>query len=242
MPVSETAARIPGWTLIREEGKGNLYRAPDGNVVGAWVYTKAFDYYRKTGVALQTPPGNKWKKTQRISSRKSPENEEQFEELVTEIPVGNDGDSISLELPETKPSTHKPRAGLFSAKELSQGMAILLAIVTTTIAVVTRLPEAQMTEAEIRAVSIPMANIIERSRYNRVIGNIIVDKSDYVALGYALYVYINRVASSARDRRENAGPTQTTGTAPVAANNGFNGAGIGVPLRPTPSGLRNVGS
>lgn len=239
----ETAARIPGWTLISEKGKGNLYRAPDGNVVGAWVYTKAFDHYRKTGVALQTPPGSKWRNTQRTSSRKSSDTVEQFEDMVTEIPVGDDGESISLELPEPKQSAHKPRAGLFSSKELQQGFAVVLVIATTLVAVVTRLPDAQMNEAEVRAISVPLSNIVERSKYNRVIGNIIVDKSDYVALGYALYVYVNRVAESSRLRRETnyAGPAQAPAT--NAANGyGAGTGGIGVPLRTTPAGLRNVGS
>lgn len=237
--VSESPARIPGWTRLKQDTGSSFYRAPDGSTVGQWVYAKAFDSYRKTGVAPQTPPGEKWRQMRRPSSRPSPKKEEQFEELVTTIPVGDDGETIALEMPEVKQSAHKTKSGLFSAKDISQGLSVVLVIVTALIAIATQLPDAQMTEAEVRAVSIPLGNIIERSRYNRTIGAMIVDKSDYLTLGYALYVYIDRVASAARERRAN-GPSQYTGPATGNAGSGNGAIPAGVPLRPAPQGLRNV--
>ena len=239
----EKPARLQGWTRIQEPGKGSIYRAPDGSVVGQWVYAKAFDHYRKTGVVLQTPPGDKWRQTRRTSSHTAPEKQEHFEELVAEIPIGDDGESIYLDVPEKEPSAKKPRAGLFSAKEMTQGIAILLTMVTTILAMATTIPEAQMTEQEVRAISIPLASIIERSKYNRVIGMFVVDKSDWMTLGYVMYLYLNRVATAARERRTNA-ISQTTGVAPATPVAGSNGTtrGTGVPLRPASAGLRNITS
>jgi hypothetical protein len=242
----EKPARLQGWTRIIEPGKGSIYRAPDGSVVGQWVYAKAFDHYRHTGVVLQTPPGDKWRQVRRPSSSKSTEKQEHFEELVAEIPVGDDGDSIYLDLPEKEPSKKAPRAGLFSAKEMTQGIGVLLTIATTLIAMATSLPEAQMTEQEVRAISIPLASIIERSKYNRVVGMFVVDKSDWMTLGYVLYLYIDRVATAARLRRESGTQQSVRPAAQAPAAAGNNGAGTiigtGLPLRPAQAGLRNITS
>jgi len=240
--VSESPARIPGWTRLKQDSGSSFYRAPDGSEVGQFVYKQAFEHYRKTGVSLQTPPGEKWRQMRRTSSGKTPAKQETFEDLVTNIPIGDEGESIALEMPESKPSTHKPRSGLFSAKDIGQGLSVVLVIITALLAIVTKLPEAQMTEGEVRAISIPLANIIERSRYNRTIGAMIVDKSDYLTLGYALYVYIDRVASAARERRAN-GPPQYASPTAGPTDGASNGAiPSGLPLRTTPAGLRNVGN
>lgn len=241
MPVMESPARLPGWTLLRyPDRKGVRYRAPDGNEVGAWAYNTALSSYKKTGDPPQSPVGTSWKRFQNdagVSSRKSSVNDE----MMSFIDVPGTDESISLDLPKvsTTPAS-RTKSGLFTAKEMSEGIQTLLVILTSLMAVATSLPEAQMTENEVRAISIPLANIFERSKYNKVIGNMIVGKSDYLTLGYALYVYANRVAVAARERRDAnqpIGPIGKVETAPVPGT-GLNGNGTGVPLRSAPSGLR----
>ena len=243
MPVLESPARLPGWTLLRyPDRKGVRYRAPDGNEVGAWAYNTALSSYRKTGDPPQSPVGTSWKKFQNnagVSSRKSPVNDE----MTSFIDVPGTDEAISLDLPQTRPTpASRTKTGLFTAKEMSEGIQTLLVILTSLMAVATSIPEAQMTETEVKAISIPLANILERSKYNKVIGNMIVGKSDYLTLGYALYVYASRVAGAARERRDanqSIGPLGKVETAPVPGTAaGLNGNGAGVPLRSAPTGLR----
>lgn len=241
MPITESAARLPGWTLIRGAQKGNRYRAPDGTEVGQWAYATALKQYQKTGLAPQSPVGENWKRFQKgagSSTRNSPV----YEELVTEIPIGDDG-SISLELPDIKSTpSRRTKSGLFSARELSQGASTILVIVTSLLAVASKMPEAQMTEQEVRAICIPLGNIIERSRFNKVVGAAIVDKSDYLTMGYALYVYIERVSTTSKERRLNTN-AQSTGYAqqpqPSSGLNGYSGASSGIQLPVTPAGIRH---
>jgi len=244
VPVTESPARVPGWTLIRGLQKGVRYRAPDGTEVGAWAYNTAKKQYDKTGMPPQSPIGTGWQRFQKtgsVSSHKSPV----YEELVASIPIGDD-DEISLALPEVKPTANsRTKSGLFNAKELSTGLNAVLVIATSLIAVALSLPEAQMTETEVRAISIPLANIIERSKYNKTIGALIVDKSDYLTIGYTLYIYIDRVANAAKEKRlgQSAGNISQA-TQPAGGGVGLNGNGggsaVGVPLRPTPQGLRGI--
>lgn len=246
MTVQESEARLPGWTLLRTiEGgkvKSNRYRAPSGDEVGQWAYASALKHYQKTGVIPQSPLGNNWKKYARTSSSKSPVNNAQYEDLTIEIPI-DDNESIVVDLPESKPTPAKnTKSGLFNAKQLSEGLATILVIATAILAVITKLPEAQMTESEVRGLSIPLANIIERSRYNKIIGAAIVDKSDYMTLGYVLYTYIDRVGSAARMRKSHGEPTGYPGPTQVPAGGGIgtNGSTEGLSYKTAPSGLRNI--
>lgn len=248
MTVQESEARLPGWTLLRTiEGgkvKSNRYRAPSGDEVGQWSYASALKHYQKTGVIPQSPLGNNWKKYTRTSSAKSPASKDAYEDLTIEIPI-DDNESIVMDLPESKPTPAKStKSGLFNAKQLSEGLATILIIVTAMLAVMTKLPEVQMTEGEVRAVSVPLANIIERSRYNKVIGAAIVDKSDYMTLGYVLYTYIDRVGTAARIRRQHGAnqPAGHTGPSqvPGGSETGNNGATGGLSYKTAPSGLRNI--
>lgn len=233
----ESAARLPGWTLLKNPvTKSVRYVAPDGSNIGAYGYKTAFKYYEKTGVVPQSPLGTR----HLFSKDKSNESR-----LQVEVPVSNSDDTLVLELPETKPtSSSRTKSGLFNAREISDGLATILVIVTSMIAVSTSLPEAQMTEQEVKAISIPLANIIERSKMNKTIGSLVVDKSDFLTLGYALFVYVDRVTSAAKEKRyANNQPFRNTQQAeaarPTAGVAGLNGHGpVPVPLRPTPTGLR----
>jgi len=242
VPVTESPARLPGWTLIRGLQKGVRYRAPDGTEVGAWAYKTSLKQYEKTGVAPHSPAGTGWQRFQKeraSSSRQSPV----YEDLVAEIPVAGD-ESVLIELPETKPtSTGRTKAGLFNAKELSTGLQTVLILVTTLLAVALSLPEAQMTETEVKALSIPLGNIIERSKYNKTIGALIVDKSDYLTIGYVLYIYFDRVTTAAKEKKlgKPTGATPAPQQQPTPAGVGLNGATApGVSLRVSPTGLRGI--
>lgn len=243
----EGSARVPGWTLLKAPGKGVRYRAPDGSEVGYYAYKSALTHYQKTGVAPQSPLGTRWMQYQKEgASIFSGKNHDitAVPEMRKEIHLPGSDDTLVLDVPEPKlTSTSKSKSGLFSSRELSEGFQAILIIATSILAAVSQLPEAQMTDMELKAICVPLGNIIERSKFNKVVGNAVVGKNDYFTLGYALYVYVDRVSSASRERKYannqsfgNAGQTQ--GYGPVGGSNG-NGPVIGVPLRVTPSGLRN---
>lgn len=242
----ESDARLPGWTLLKNpETKSIRYRSPSGHNVGAWAYRSAQTHYEKTGIVPQEPLGTKWKSYQKdganvYSSYKSADSEPSIE-----IPISGTDEVISLDLPEPKNTTASHRkSGLFTSKELSVGFQSILVIATSILAMALQLPDAQMTDVEVRAIAIPLGNITERSKYNKVVGQMIVDKSDYLQLGYALYMYTDRVATAAREKRSHEKPTgNATKHQQTAGVNGRAGSSesSGVGLKPAPAGLRSVG-
>lgn len=247
MPVTESPARIPGWTLMRNpDTKSVRYRAPDGSEVGAWAYNTTYKHYQKTGEALHSPLGTRWQHYSNsggFSSRNQPNKDESPSKI--HVPVTED-DELVLELPEPKLTpASKSRSGLFTARELSDGFSAVFVILTSIMAMALALPEAQMTPTELKAISIPLGNIIERSKYNKSIGSVIVGKTDWFTLGYALFMYTERVSTSARERKaqKNAQPAGLTqqnaqpGPAAGGSNGSYNGY-AGVPLHPSPAGLR----
>lgn len=241
----ESDARVPGWTLLKAPGKGVRYRAPDGSEVGYYAYKSALTHYEKTGVAPQSPLGTRWMQYQKEGASIFSTDSHDKSSMRKEIPIPNSDDTLVLDLPDPKPTpSSRTKSGLFTAKELGDGSMTLLIILTSIIAMATQLPEAQMTEVELKAIAIPLGNIMERSKYNKEIGAIIVGKNDYLTLGYSLYVYIDRVGTAARVRKSNAtyqpagNAGQNQGYAGVTGGNGNFGVASGVPLRVTPSGLR----
>lgn len=247
----ESDARVPGWTLLKAPGKGVRYRAPDGSEVGYYAYKSALTHYEKTGVAPQSPLGTRWMQYQKDGASIFSQGSHERTSMRKEINIPDTDETLVLDLPEPKSTpSSRTKSGLFSAKELSDGAITLLVILTSLIAVSTQLPEAQMSEIELKAIAVPLGNIVERSKYNRAVGSLIVGKSDYLTLGYALYVYIDRVSSAARERKQhathqpigNAGQAQGnygayTGTA-AGVSNGNIGPLNGIALRAAPSGLR----
>lgn len=243
MPLMESAARLPGWTLIRNpDTKSVRYRTPKGIEVGQWAYKSAFKHYQKTGIAPDEPLGERWKKYQKNDGPYS-SNKSGSSILSAELPVADSDETLTIELPEPKPApASRTKSGLFTSRELSDGFATILVILTSMIAMSLTLPAAQMTDAEVKAIAIPLANIVERSKYNKTIGTMVVGKSDYLTLGYALFTYINRVTDAAREMRDakrSGNAQQAQGYSPAGTNgHGTGAAGPTVALRTAPSGLR----
>ena len=100
--------------------------------------------------------------------------------------------------------------------ELTLTASMLLLVVTSLIAFFLRIPEAEMAPSESAAIATPIGNIVSSSNLNKKYGKYLRDSSDYVALGYSLYVYTHRVAVQVRSRREyeqRAGYNANTGAA-----------------------------
>lgn len=236
---------LPGWETIQQKGKSTKYRAPDGNIVSYYGFRSAATHYKNTGIVPQSPLGTRWKSYQEQHNASFSGGKRDRSIIDADPHVsGEEGsdDAFVLDLPEPRPTPGKrTSSGLFTSRELSDGFATILIILTSLMAAASRVPEAQMTETEVKAISIPLANIVERSKYNKMIGMAVVGKSDYLTLGYALFTYINRVSDAQRERRNNAQPSgtsqQNTGNGNGAVG-GFNAGNIGVPLRVAPSGLR----
>lgn len=237
---TEAGAKVPGWTRLKV-GRASKYRAPDGQVVGSWAYSSVLKHWQRTGEALKSPLTQKAGIQGSISTQNYQDNSDDINGLDFSSP--QPPEPRIVEIPEAKPTpASKTAKGLFTARQLSEGYATALILVTSIVAVALSLPEAQMRENEVKAISIPLANLTERSRYNRMVGSIIVEKSDYLVLGYALYQYVDRVTTALRERNGNAGPVgnapQAQGTGPNGAT-GVNGTG-GVPLPYASKGLRGI--
>lgn len=247
MPYTESPARLPGWTLLRNpDTKSVRYRSPTGVEVGQWAYKSAFKHYEKTGQVPNEPLGERWKKYQKDGGS-SYQDKPASNILSSEFAVPNTDETVVLELPDPRPTPNsRSKAGLFTAREFADAFSTLFVILTSLIAVASQLPEAQMTDMEVKAISIPLANIIERSKYNKMVGSLVVGKSDWMTLGYALYIYFDRVSNSAKERRNAVRQSVgTSGTSPGYGPVGHTGSGngtipAGVALRTTPTGLRGI--
>lgn len=238
--IVESPARVPGWTLIRS-GKSNKYRAPNGDLVGDYSYRRIYNEYKRTGVAPQSSGRNS---SASFSPHESSTTD--IKGTIDEAPrldVWQPDEPVKLDMPTPKPTpATKTAAGKYSAKDLSVGLQTALVIVTSIVAVATQLPEAQMNEQEVKAIAIPLANILERSRYNQTVGRLVIGKSDYALLGYALYQYVDRVTVAAREKKYGPKSQPPGANQPYPAAGSGNGAvpaqGAGVPLHYAPTGLR----
>lgn len=233
--MSETDALVPGWTRFKQ-GKTQKYRSPDGTVYGYWAYSKVYRHYRNTGETLDVPPGPRYGGQQRNTS--SQPHSEDISWLDNEPETG-----FKIEMPEPKPTpSGKTAKGLFTAKQLSEGFGTGLIILTSIAAAATRVPEIQMRENEVKAISIPLGNITERSKYNATIGKLLVDNSDYAIMGYALYQYIDRVSTAINERKQANGPIRNDSQVASGGQSGIsNGNGYGpAPLPYSPKGLRGI--
>lgn len=243
MPFQESPAKMPGWTLLRNpDTKSVKYRSPDGYEVGPWAYKTSVKQYERTGIVPTSPVGTRWQAYQKngnVSSRDSSANS--ITDAHIDIPI--DDDNIQLSIPvEPKNTPASRKSGLFTSRELSDGFQTVFVIVTSMIAMASQVPEAQMNDMELKAISIPLGNIIERSKYNRTVGNMIVGKSDYLTLGYASFLYLHRTGEAIGERRKHGKSTSNTSQAAWQQGNNGNGNSAGngpvVPLRVAPSGLR----
>lgn len=237
--IVESPARVPGWTLIRS-GKSNKYRAPNGDIVGDYSYRRIYNEYKRTGVAPQSSGRNS---SAPFSSHESSTNT--ISGTINEPPrldVWQPDEPVRLDMPAPKPTpATKTAAGKYSAKDLSIGLQTALVIITSIVAVALQVPEAQMNEQEVKAIGIPLANIIEHSRYNQTVGRLVIGKSDYALLGYALYQYVDRVTIALREKKYGPQSKPAGANQPPqqpGAGNGATPSAPGVPLHYAPTGLR----
>lgn len=233
----QSDARVPGWKIVRSDGSSTVrYLSPNGTEVGAWAYNTVYKHWQKTGTVPQDPIGDRYK----FFQKRTPSSPINNHTISGDIGVNDDPDTesvIPIPIPEPKNTSSTRKSGLFSSRDLSSGFASLLVIMTAIVAQATQIPEAQMTEVEVKAISIPLGNIVERSKYNKTIGNVIVDKYDWVQLGYALYTYIDRVGTAYGEKaRANKKPTGNTGGVTGPQDNNSNGYNPGISLRPASKG------
>jgi hypothetical protein len=161
-----------------------------------------------------------------------------------------DSSQEHIDLPTAKPRTgSKPQGGRASARELSDSFQTTLLIATSLVALLLKFPDLGMTESESKGIAIPLANILEKSRLNERFGRMIANSGDYQLLGYALYLYLDRVTTAINVRRQNfaaaqqpSQPIDTTsatgsssGLQP-AAGNGYQSTGANLPYAPTGTG------
>jgi hypothetical protein len=102
--------------------------------------------------------------------------------------------------PPTTPVAKAARARRATAKELSNGIYISLAITTSIVAMLTQFNDLAMTEMEAKSIAIPLGNILEPTKINERFGRWLADSGDYQLLGYALFIYISRVRDHVQAR------------------------------------------
>lgn len=182
------------------DGRVWRYRAPDGTL----LTTSRYKQMIKDGIIVQG------------SIIKEPEIE----------PVEPESDDTPW-MPEPKPKASRPSGAnsqKANAKELALAFDVNLSIITSILALVTSIPELEMTNEESTNISTAAANIFESSELNKKMGKLIANSGDYSMLGYALYLYIHRVMLSMRERGGYASRPKRAAKE-KAANNGA-GAGV----------------
>lgn len=252
---TETDARVPGWKLVREPGRSHKYLSPDGQLIGDWAYRRVYQHYQRTGEASQSPiraTGRADRQPPKQTGTYVPySHPESIPGLILDAPQPQQQsrhevppqqfDNIELPEPKLTPSGRTAQ-NKFSAKEISLGVQTLFILVTSILAIASHISDVQMTELEVKAIAIPLANIIERSKFNQTIGTLVVGKSDYIMLGYALYSYMDRTTTALREKRhgfqEPAG-TNTAFEGAAVRGNGYTGT-PGAAIKYSPSGLRGI--
>lgn len=233
---TESPARVPGWTLIRT-GRSNQYRSPNGKIVGDYTYRRVYKKWKSDGTVDQqfVDPA-----AQNVSAMhdSSTTGANTYNVEPPTLESWEPDEAVRVELPQAR-SMPSPRTGKdYAAKDLASGVGTVLIIFTSIVATLTQIPEVQMRENEVKAISVPIGNIIARSRFNRIIGGIVSDNADWIMAGYAFYSYMDRVTSAINARRQANGPA---GPNSQNTQSGANGAApIGVPLHYTPTGLRGI--
>lgn len=238
--ITEGPAKVPGWYIIKE-GQSVKYKSPDGEIVGPVRYRRVYNHWKATGEIIGLPPSGNPKQQVSFSSFNSSKTQDYVPDYTSttfqpqEAQPEEPSILSQIELPVASPTpARKTPSGNFAAKELSIGLQTVLVIGTSIIAMMTKLPEAQMQKNEVQAISVPAANLIERSKYNKVIGSMIVGQSDWLMLGYSTFAYVNRVGDAIREKRQHNELLKSTGhTQPITgsgttAGNGHQ-ANIGVP-------------
>lgn len=108
--------------------------------------------------------------------------------------------------PEPKPHAGRSGGSRASPKELSDGMYISISIATSIVALLLREPQLAATDLEAKNIAIPAANLLAKSKLNERFGRLIAESGDWQLLGYAIWMYFNRVFDVVKVKRENSGP------------------------------------
>lgn len=160
------------------------------------------------------------------------------EDVVTEF---------SLPEPKVHAQRGRPTGNKATEKELADGIYVSLAIITSVIALLIQVPEAAMTDQEAKTISIPAANLLAKSKLNERFGRLIAGSGDWQMLGYALYLYGQRVVTAMSMRGGGGGtqyrPQPQPSPAPAPSSNGHSPVqGASMPYRfQGPVDLRGIG-
>lgn len=224
-PVIDSTATPGDATPIAEE-----YEEEDESHILPPPTRTKFSGTRKTpgitkGMASRAAGGPHLNQQQRQSTTPSPEPDVQ--------------QPLNLPDPKSHPSKsgRRPENGATS-KELADGLYITLSIVTSIVAMFT-IPDLAMGDVEAKSISIPAGNLLEPTELNKRFGRMIAASGDWQLLGYAMWLYIERVKDPVVNRIKGASQQQQTQyaqqQAPVQSNgNGnYNPAIYGAALRPS---------
>jgi hypothetical protein len=133
--------------------------------------------------------------------------------------------------PDPKLDQSRSRAGnRATPKELADGLYISLSIATSIVALIIRDPYLAMTDLEAKNIAIPAANLLSKTKLNEKFGRLIAESGDWQLLGYALWMYFQRVGEHLRSGGSSGGggigglfsrrPSQQQQPAPPAQSNG----------------------
>src|SRR5258708_12029363 len=133
--------------------------------------------------------------------------------------------------PDPKLDQSRSRAGnRATPRELADGFYISISIVTSIVALILREPSLSATDLEAQAIAVPAANLFAKSKFNEKFGRYIASSGDYQLLGYALWMYGNRVISTIQAKKAQRQPTQQQYMPPSQSN------GHTPPATPAPMG------
>lgn len=141
---------------------------------------------------------NRFTRAQRVNQ---PVKEKKFITSDENIDAVED-EPVTLNVPEPKlkSASGRPSGNSANTKELEAAFKVNMIIVTSIASLLTGIPEIEMTEAEAAGISIPAANLFEKTEFNKRFGRLIAGSGDYSLLGYAIYLYVHRVSIAINSR------------------------------------------
>jgi hypothetical protein len=240
----------PGWVKITS-GNSRRYRSPGGLDISAARFMLLAQRFRGQKYIPESDiPAKPSTKPSTFFSGKTGASGSKSTHPDGTTAKSEISDDKPIDLPEARPRVgSKPQGGRASARELSDSFQTTLLIATSLVALLLKFPDLAMNEAESKGIAIPLANILEKSRLNERFGRMIANSGDYQLLGYALYLYLDRVTTALNVRRQNfaaaqhssqpidiASTGQPSGGLQPAAGNGFQSTGANLPYSPAGTG------
>lgn len=214
----------PGWYRL-SNGGNRQYRSPGGLIISNRRFTELALKYKGHTFIPESDILPKPKKSffSQVGSMKT---------SMSSKPVS---DTISVQdtdtpitLPDATPKETRRRAGRATAKEISDGLYLSLSILTSIVQFITKTPGIAMTEMEAKHIAIPAANLLEPTWINDKFGQFIAGSGDWQLLGYALWLYGERVAYRVKEVHFSGHESQVRGTAsPNVSGNGHQPGGSG---------------